>query len=344
MTLIADPSNCTVSVNVPTVFDNSAESISSCTLYHDKGPEPWLRKASTDAWLSNGIAEAIDGGDGSLHDQGDIYCVICYENGTLEIFDVPSFKCVFSVDKFMSGKTHLVDSCIREPSKDTQKFNKNISEDMPGQITKESGQNMKVVELSMHRWSGQFSRPFLFGILTDGTMLCYHAYLYEGQESTTKVEETNSAGLSTISTSRLRNLRFVRVSMDTFTQEESSSVSQSQRITLFKNVGGYHGLFLSGSRPAWFMVCRERLRVHPQVMNFCFQLEHFFFLNGNYISLKIAIQYKSNVLKSKQTKGKLQKKKGQRTKTKIIKDMIYPGLCPICNTQLLPLPKDPPVN
>lgn len=263
--LVGDPSTCTVSVNVPAVFENSAESISSCTLYHDKGPEPWLRKASTDAWLSNGIAEAIDGGDGSLHDQGDIYCVICYENGTLEIFEVPSFKCVFSVDKFMSGKTHLVENCIREPFKDTRKFKKNMAEDIPSQIMKESGQNMKVIELSMQRWSGQFSRPFLFGILTDGTMLCYHAYLYEGQESTTKVEETNSADLSTISTSRLRNLRFVRVSMDTFTREEPSAVSQSQRITIFKNVGGYQGLFLSGSRPAWFMVCRERLRVHPQL-------------------------------------------------------------------------------
>ncbi|XXG43165.1 hypothetical protein AAC387_Pa01g3267 [Persea americana] len=236
--LVGDPSTCTVSVNVPTVFENSAESISSCTLYHDKGPEPWLRKASTDAWLSNGIAEAIDGGDGSLHDQ---------------------------VDKFMSGKTHLVENCIREPFKDTRKFKKNMAEDMPSQIMKESGQNMKVIELSMQRWSGQFSRPFLFGILTDGTMLCYHAYLYEGQESTTKVEETNSADLSTISTSRLRNLRFVRVSMDTFTREEPSAVTQSQRITIFKNVGGYQGLFLSGSRPAWFMVCRERLRVHPQL-------------------------------------------------------------------------------
>lgn len=265
--LVGDPTSCTVSVNAPAVFESSAEGISACTLYYDKGPEPWLRKASTDAWLSNGIAEAIDGGDGALHDQGEIYCVVCYETGMLEIFEVPSFRCVFSVDKFVTGKTHLVDTYIREPSKGIHKLNKNVSED--SQVTKESAQNMKVVELSMHRWSGQYSRPFLFGILSDGTMLCYHAYLYEGQESTTKVEENisaqNSVDLSTIGTSRLRNLRFLRVSLDVFTREESSTVIPSQRISIFKNIGGHHGLFLSGSRPAWFMVCRERLRVHPQL-------------------------------------------------------------------------------
>ncbi|KAL7003208.1 hypothetical protein U1Q18_004366, partial [Sarracenia purpurea var. burkii] len=70
--------------------------------------------------------------------------------------------------------------------------------------------------------------------------------------------------LSSLSTSRLRNLRFVRVPLDTYAKEETTSGTPSQRITIFKNVGGYQGLFLSGSRPAWFMIFRERLRVHPQ--------------------------------------------------------------------------------
>ncbi|KAJ4955489.1 hypothetical protein NE237_012272 [Protea cynaroides] len=266
--LVGDPSACTVSVSVPSVFESLKESICACTLYHDKGPEPWLRKASTDAWLSTGMGEAIDGADGA-HDQGDIYCVVCYETGTLEIFDVPSFKCVFSVDKFVSGKSHLVDTFVRDPSKDPHLSRNNMSEEAAGQIKKETVQNMKVVELAMQRWSGQHTRPFLFGILTDGTMLCYHAYLYEGQENITKTEEAvsgqNLVDLSSISSSRFRNLKFVRVPLETFTREEASAVSPCQRITVFKNVGGYQGLFLSGARPAWFMVCRERLRVHPQL-------------------------------------------------------------------------------
>ncbi|WRX23063.1 hypothetical protein QQP08_016247, partial [Theobroma cacao] len=226
--------------------------VPACTLYHDKGPEPWLCKASTDAWLSTGIGESIDGADGGPYDQGDIYCDICYESGALEILDVPNFNCVFSVEKFAPGRTHLVDAYTLESSKDSEKvINKDSekvinksSEELTGQGRKENVQNLKVVELAMQRWSVYHSRPFLFGILTDRTILCYHAYLFEGSENGSKVEDSvfaqNSVGLSNINASRLRNLRFIRVP-------------------------GSQGFFLSESRPGWFIVFRERLRVHPQL-------------------------------------------------------------------------------
>lgn len=251
--LVGDTSTCNVSVSIPPVFDSSKKPVSACTLYHDKGPEPWLRKASTDAWLSTGIGEAIDGSDNSPHDQGDIYCVVCYESGDLEIFDVPNFSSVFSVEK-MSGKNNLIDTIMRKDSAEEGR--------------KVNTQNMNVVELAMQRWSGQHSRPFLFAILSDGTILCYHAYLFEGQETASRIDSSgqNSVNLSSISASRLRNLRFVRVSLDTYAREENSTGNYyNKRITIFKNVGGHQGLFLSGSRPTWFMVFRERLRVHPQL-------------------------------------------------------------------------------
>ncbi|XP_015877866.3 cleavage and polyadenylation specificity factor subunit 1 isoform X1 [Ziziphus jujuba] len=267
--LIGDPSSCTVSISTPAAFESSKKLISACTLYHDDGPEPWLRKTSTDAWLSTGVDEAVDGADGSLHDQGDIYCVVCYESGSLEIYDVPNFNCVFSVEKFISGKMNLLDTLVEEQSKDPQKLMNRSSEDVSGQARKENVQNMKIVELAMQRWSGQHSRPFLFGILSDGTILCYHAYLFEGPESASKTEDSVSAqslsGLSNNSASRLRNLRFVRVALDTYAKEETPNATSCQRISIFKNIAGYQGLFLSGSRPAWFMVFRERLRVHPQL-------------------------------------------------------------------------------
>ncbi|GLU20961.1 hypothetical protein SLE2022_371330 [Rubroshorea leprosula] len=267
--LVGDPSSCTLSINNPAVFEGPKKLVSACTLYHDKGPEPWLRKASTDAWLSTGIDEAIDGADGGPHDQGDIYCVVCYENGALEIFDVPNFNCVFSVDKFVSGRTHLVDSCVQESPKDSHKVINKSSEVIASQVKKENIPNMKVIELAMQRWSGNHSRPFLFGILTDGTILCYHAYLFESPDSTSKVEDPvsaqNSANLDSIPASRFRNLRFVRVPVDAHIREETSNETPCQRITIFKNISGYQGFFLSGSRPAWLMVFRERLRVHPQL-------------------------------------------------------------------------------
>ncbi|WRX18337.1 Cleavage/polyadenylation specificity factor [Theobroma cacao] len=257
--LVGDPATCTVSINTPTAFEGSKKMVSACTLYHDKGPEPWLRKASTDAWLSTGVGESIDGADGGPHDQGDIYCVVCYESGALEIFDVPNFNCVFSMEKFASGRTRLVDAYTLESSKDSEKVINKSSEELTGQGRKENVQNLKVVELAMQRWSANHSRPFLFGILTDGTILCYHAYLFEGSENASKVEDSvvaqNSVGLSNINASRLRNLRFIRIPLDAYTREEMSNGTLSQRITIFKNISGYQGFFLSGSRPAWFMLC-----------------------------------------------------------------------------------------
>ncbi|KAL8161796.1 hypothetical protein V2J09_013285 [Rumex salicifolius] len=262
--LNGDPSSCTVTLSIPSVFDGSRKGISSCSLYHDKGPEPWLRKASADAWLTTGISEPLDGSDGTFNDLGDIYCIVCYENGTLEMFDLPNFNCVFSVEKFASGKAYLFDSFAKEPSHRTAKSSLETS----GQGRKENVPNLKVVELTMQKWLGQQSCPSLFGILTDGSVLCYHAYLFEDQEHT-KNEGPGSANdlttLSGASASRLKNLRFVRVFLDFHTREEMPSGTAYPRLTMFKNVGGNQGFFLTGSRPTWFMIFRGRVRVHPQL-------------------------------------------------------------------------------
>ncbi|KAL7147541.1 hypothetical protein ABFS83_06G114300 [Erythranthe nasuta] len=256
--LVGDPSTCSVSVTIPPVFESSDKMVAACTLYHDKGPELWLRRTSTDAWLSTGIGESIDGGDGTTHDQGDVYLVLCYENGNLEMFDVPNFSSVFSVDKFVSGKSHILDTFFHGPANDPVKLMNKDPENV-GRGRKETAHNIKVVELCMQRWDAEQSRPFLFGILSDGSILCYHAYIYEDSDNASKTD------LGSISSSRLRNLRFVRVCLDSYAREETPSGTSSQRISVFKNVGGLQGLFLSGSSPAWFMMFRERLRIHPQV-------------------------------------------------------------------------------
>ncbi|VAH41099.1 unnamed protein product [Triticum turgidum subsp. durum] len=251
--LVGDHSTCALSISVPSIFTSSSEKISACTLYCDRGPEPWLRKTRSDAWLSSGIAEPIDGSGSSSQEQSDIYCIICYESGKLEIFEVPSFRCVFSVESFFSGEALLVDS-------------KGRHDDTKVSLKKEAD-SIRVVELAMHRWSGQFSRPFLFGLLNDGTFLCYHAFCYEDSESNVKDNSFSPAGsvdLASASDSRLKNLRFHRISVDITLREDISSLARP-RITIFNNVGGYEGLFLSGTRPVWVMVCRQRFRVHPQL-------------------------------------------------------------------------------
>ncbi|EPS69122.1 hypothetical protein M569_05643, partial [Genlisea aurea] len=264
--LIGDPSTCSVSISTPPVFESPNMLVSACTLYHDFGPEPWFRKARSDAWLSAGIGDAIDGSDGMTHDMGDVYCIICYENGNLDIFDVPSFNRIFSVHKFISGRSHIFDTSIDLRMSDSLNHKKSQPEDS-GHGRKESTLDINVVELSMLRWKQKYSRPFLFGVLSDGSIYCYHAYIYEVPETASKLEGVNSQSSSKIggvSTSRLWNLRFIRVRLDGCGRE-SLSGTVSQRIFIFNNVGGLQGLLLSGSIPAWIMMFRERLRIHPQV-------------------------------------------------------------------------------
>ncbi|KAI4378121.1 hypothetical protein MLD38_015649 [Melastoma candidum] len=69
-----DPLTCTISVVTPASFHRSNYSVSSCTLYHDKGLEAWLRKARMDAWLNTGVDGSGDGVDGVPQEQGDTYC------------------------------------------------------------------------------------------------------------------------------------------------------------------------------------------------------------------------------------------------------------------------------
>ncbi|XP_071686240.1 cleavage and polyadenylation specificity factor subunit 1 isoform X2 [Rutidosis leptorrhynchoides] len=276
--LVGDPSTCKMTINNLSAFQISKKSITACTLYHDKGTDPWLRKTSTDAWLLTGVSEPVEGPDGAPQDQGDIYCAICYESGTLEIYDVPNFCCVYTVHSFVSGRNFIGDNLFQDSSEKI--FNNN---------SKDNSQNMKVVELAMHRWHGENSRPFLFGILTDGTILCYHAYLYEGSENASRSESVNdqsSLNLSGTSASRLKNLRFSRVPLDTYTREEMSAETPFPRMNMFKNVGGYPGFFLSGSRPTWFMKFRERLRIHPQLCDgpiIAFTVLHNMYCNHGFI-------------------------------------------------------------
>ncbi|XP_066346817.1 probable cleavage and polyadenylation specificity factor subunit 1 isoform X2 [Miscanthus floridulus] len=262
--LIGDHSTCTISINAPAIFASSSERISSCTLYCDRGPEPWLRKTRTDAWISTGIGEATDVNDNSSHDLSDIYCIICYESGKLEIFEVPSFKCVFSVDNFVSGPAILFDAFSHISTKGSGIGDRDATK---VSVKKEEATNIKIVELAMHRWSGQFSRPFLFGLLNDGTLLCYHAYYYESSESNVQCAPFSPHGspdIGNATDSRLRNLRFRRVSIDISSRDDISCLVRP-RITIFNNVGGYEGLFLGGPRPTWVFVCRQRFRVHPQL-------------------------------------------------------------------------------
>ncbi|KQJ81990.1 hypothetical protein BRADI_5g04673v3 [Brachypodium distachyon] len=236
--LVGDHSTCALSINAPSTLTSRGERISACTLYHDRGPEPWLRKTRGDAWLSSGVTVAVDVSGSSSQDQSDIYCIICYESGKLEIFEVPSFRQVFSVGSFFSGESLLVDAFAQGFTEDSAEGRQ---DETKVSLKKEVANNIRIVELAMHRWSG-----------------------LESNIKGTSLSPDGSVDLGNASDSRLKNLRFHRVSVDITSREDISSLARP-RITIFNNVGGYEGLFLSGTRPVWVMVCRQRFRVHPQL-------------------------------------------------------------------------------
>lgn len=261
-----DPSSCNISVSAPPMFQSSGDPITACSLYQDRGPSLWLRRTSMDAWLAPSF-DPVDISDGSDTNQGDIYCVVCKQNGRLELYELPNLICVFSANEFTHGNRFLFDS--RAPPK-TSTMWASLKEGMEAQIQDVAKQDpsasLHVIEVCLEKWSDKFGRPFLLAILSDGTFLCYHAYLYEGADNSSLTEEgdTPETGVLGTITSRLKNLRFVRLSLDRASGEEDIATLRPT-IVPFRNVGGLRGAYVTGSRPVWLMNFRERLQVHPQL-------------------------------------------------------------------------------
>lgn len=260
-----DPTSCNISVTAPSMFQTSGDPVTACSLYQDRGPSPWLRRTSMDAWLAPSF-DLVDISDGSDTNQGDVYCVICKRSGRLELYELPNLICVFSVNEFAHGHRFLFDT--RAPSRIFMEgLQKEGVETQNQDATKQDpSASLHVLEVCMEKWSDKFGRPFLLAVLSDGTSLCYHAYLYEGTDNNLVIEEGSEPETNVLGnvTSRLKNLRFVRLALDRASGEEDVATLRPS-IVLFRNVSGLRGAFVTGSRPVWLMNFRERLQVHPQL-------------------------------------------------------------------------------
>ena len=213
-----------------------------------------------DAWLAPSF-DPVDISDGLDTNQGDIYCVVCKQSGRLELYELPNLICVFSVNNFTHGNNFLYDT------KALPKIDVTLQGGELQDTTKhEKSASLHVTELCMEKWSDKFGRPFLLAILSDGTFLCYHAYLYEGVDNSSVVDESELPEVGALGaiTSRLKHLRFIRLPLDRASSEEEIA-SLKPNIVPFRNVGGLRGAYVTGSRPVWLMNFRERLQVHPQV-------------------------------------------------------------------------------
>lgn len=248
----------------PILQTSSAGVITACSLFLDKAPGCWMRKTSG-LPSKQGVQKAAD-----------VYCIICRESGNLEIFGLPEFSCTFSLKKFIYGRTILSNHKGHGNGNNHGASNGGSEDDTAAAAVERELQEesrLVVTNVCMETWGKKFGRPFLFAILSDGTMLCYHAYSFEDPENNGLLDNNHivfddrEAAAATTITPAAKNLHFVRLPIEWVCTEEPENVPAFQvtpKFVSFKNVGNVQGLFVTGSRPAWLMVCRERVRVHPQ--------------------------------------------------------------------------------
>ncbi|EFJ10123.1 hypothetical protein SELMODRAFT_184138 [Selaginella moellendorffii] len=247
--VVGDSETLTVSVSTPPELGLSPDPISACTLYNDRGPSPWLRRATGDVWQTLGVPDA-----NFAFDQGDMYCIVCRNSGTMEFLELPSMACLYRVERLPYGVQVLADN--RTASKVPVDTSSNKDEEGAEEI-RERMSKIKVVDICVDTWGEKYGRPFVFVLLSDGTLLSYRAFIYEGQDSGAHASDGTS----------FRNLRFLRLQLDLELGEEDSNadeVRSVQKIIPFKDVGGLQGLFLAGGKPTWLMIFREQIRLHPQ--------------------------------------------------------------------------------
>jgi cleavage and polyadenylation specificity factor subunit 1 len=260
--VVGDPATSTMTISSPSSFASNTDLITAFSLYQDKGPYCWLRRACKDSSERSQLSTAPD--------QGKVFCVICRQTGRLEIYELPHVTCVFSVENFNYGMSVLWDNKVSEKRvssnaalRDGAEEDETAGEDM----LRDTASQLLVTQVCFERWGEKFGRPFLLATLSDGTMLCYHAFCYEVPETGDALEYADSIGRGNAKeTPRLGNLRFVRMPIDWVSGEDEGVGEKNPTLQFypFRNVGSMSGVFVTGSRPAWLMICRQRIRCHPQ--------------------------------------------------------------------------------
>ncbi|KAL3859426.1 hypothetical protein ACJMK2_009649 [Sinanodonta woodiana] len=189
------------------------------------------------------------------------WCIICRENGCLEIWSMPDFKMVFYVKNFTHGQKVLVDSMqsteagsswASMASTSSEKVDKSFNiGDVP--LLKE----MIVVGLGCQK-----SRPLLMARVED-ELFVYEAFPFHQS----KVKNTHLK----IRFKKIHHnliLREKRQSRVKRKEDEVEIVDPGEKhrklLRYFDDISGYSGVFLCGTYPHWlFMTSRGSLRIHP---------------------------------------------------------------------------------
>ncbi|KAK9727894.1 mRNA cleavage and polyadenylation factor subunit [Basidiobolus ranarum] len=211
----------------------------------------------------------VDGVPGFLNEEnisrGDskatYWCLICRENGTLEIYSLPDLEEVFYFPRFDLAPGLLSDS---PQQRSTLGTSQNIPIDQI--VVVKLGKKRPSTYVMAHNRAGDTSvyQPF------------HHI-------STNETNEAGSGQTSKpINFSKRLALRFSRTRLDMITRDPAynSVVSENgteneakkktqlthrrRKMIPFSNIEGYSGVFITGSRPTWLMMSSRRfLRAHP---------------------------------------------------------------------------------
>lgn len=263
---MADAESLTLAMRKLPLTDEPSDVVTACSLYVDRGSPPWLRGAVSDARLSK---------SNSPPSTSDAYCIVARKSGRLEFYELENLRCVYSVRNFTQGSTVFVDEKVyHEYTVNGLEIIPESEEQDDGDPEFEMGLQIVVSEVRMVKWDKRYGRPFLFAILSDDSILSYHAFIFEKDMNGYSDEVSAIAStrddcdiVQPAIRSRLSGLRFARVSLEWISgvEEGLEPTASGQRIFFFSNIGSIEGAFLTGPRPQWLMIFRERIRAHPQV-------------------------------------------------------------------------------
>ncbi|XP_046842270.1 cleavage and polyadenylation specificity factor subunit 1-like isoform X2 [Xenia sp. Carnegie-2017] len=178
------------------------------------------------------------------------WCVVCRQNGALEIYSVPEFKLVFCVRNFAFAPKVLVDSGSIGSTGSSQS----------------QEENLLVKEILLTGLPDKNPKPLL-AALVDHDLMLYEAFSYNDS-----------------STEGHLNIRFKKMQHNVLVREKKSKTKTKEttseddvkemaepmvgRLRPFHDISTYSGIFVCGANPFWlFKSSRNALRSHPMTID-----------------------------------------------------------------------------
>jgi cleavage and polyadenylation specificity factor subunit 1 len=193
------------------------------------------------------------------------YCAVTLLDGLLQIFRIKgtSLIRVFSAPSFSNGPSVVMD--------DTDY----IGSSKPKKPTIKTGNELTVVELTIHSFGNAWASPYLFALLSNGDLFVYQAFHFA---STAKFGDDSlplrfKRVIHNVLFHNIKSMQEAETPTEddqyvVFSPNSSNATKKIKypRITTFDNISHKKGLFISGHRPYWIFEDRSFLRFHPMTI------------------------------------------------------------------------------